>query len=230
MVSGVLGRSSEDLSLVVLQHAAVGLADNSLLHIGRRAGLGQQRDLEEHAACQVHTLEELEVDVHVERQLSLLLEALLLGRHLVISLHHDTLSKQLLLTAAAADLLQSVLSLVDKTLSEGTETNLDQSSVVEDLALDIEIGDVLLQMRHQHHITSLVVLAVEGEEVDLAQHSAGTDNTLAVAEKIVAENVDKVASVLCLVTGSDDRLDGVANGLPAVLLEGLDNLGGLGAC
>jgi hypothetical protein len=166
----------------------------------------------------------------VERQLSLLLEALLLGRHLVVSLHHDTLGEQLLLTAATANLLEGVLGLVDKSLAEGTETNLDQSSVVEDLALDVEVGDVLLKMRHQHHITSPVVLAVESEEVDLAQHGAGTNNALAVAEKVVAENVDKVAGVLCLVAGSNDRLDRVANGLPAVLLEGLDNLGGLAEC
>lgn len=168
--------------------------------------------------------------MHVERQLSLLLEALLLGRHLVVSLHHDTLSEQLFLTATAANLLEGVLCLVNKTLAECAETNLDQSSVVENLALDVEVGDVLLKMRHQHHVTSLVVLAVESEEVDLAQHSSGTDNTLAVAEQVVAKNVDKVAGVLCLVPGSDDRLDRVANRLPAVLLKGLDNLSGLAEC
>lgn len=165
--------------------------------------------------------------MHVEGQLSLLLKALLLGRHLVVSLHHDTLGEQLLLTAAAADLLQSVLGIIDKTLAESAETNLDQSSVVQDLALDVKVGDVLLQMRHQHHVTGLVVLAVKGEEVNLAQHGSGTDNTVAVAEQVVAENIDEVASVLGLVAGSDDRLHRVANSLPAVLLESLDNLGGL---
>jgi hypothetical protein len=230
VVSGVLRRTSEDLSLVVLEHASVGLADNSLLDIGGRACLGQQRNLEEHAACQVHTLKELEVDVHVERQLSLLLEALLLGRHLVVSLHHDALGEQLLLAATAANLLEGVLSLVNETLAESTETNLDQSSVVKDLALDVKVGDVLLKMRHQHHVTSLVVLAVEGKEVNLTQHSSGTNNAVAVAEKVVAKNVDEVASVLSLVTGGDDGLDRLADGLPAVLLEGLDNLGGLKTC
>jgi hypothetical protein len=82
-------------------------------------------------------------------------------------------------------------------------------------------------MRHQHHVTGLVVLAVEGEEVNLTQHGSGTNNTVAVAEQVVAENIDEVASVLGLVAGSDDRLDRVANSLPAVLLESLDNLGGL---
>jgi hypothetical protein len=85
-------------------------------------------------------------------------------------------------------------------------------------------------MRHQHHVTSLVVLAVKGEEVNLAQHSSGTNNTVAVAEKVVAENIDEVTSVLGLVTGGDDGLNRLADGLPAVLLEGLDNLGGLKTC
>jgi hypothetical protein len=166
----------------------------------------------------------------VEGQLSLLLKALLLRRHLVVSLHHDTLSEQLLLATTAADLLESVLGLVNKTLAESTKTNLHQSTVVKNLALHIEVGDVLLKMGHQHHITGLVVLAVEGEEVNLAQHGSGTDNTVAVAEQVVAENIDEVASVLSLVAGGDDRLDGLANNLPAVLLEGLDNLGGLKKC
>lgn len=146
VVSGVLGRSGEDLSLVVLQHTAVSLADDALPHVGRRAGLGQERNLQEHAAGQVNAFEQLEVDVHVEGQLALLLQALLLGRDLVVSLHHDALSEQLLLAAAAANLLQGVLSIVDKALAEGAETDLDESSVVQDLALDVEASDGLLQV------------------------------------------------------------------------------------
>lgn len=146
VVSSVLRRSSEDLSLVVLQHTTVSLANDTLLHVGGRAGLGQERNLQEHAAGQVHALEQLEVDVHVEGQLALLLQALLLGRDLAVSLHHDALSEQLLLAAAAANLLQGVLSIVDEALAEGAETDLDESSVVEDLALDIKAGDGLLQV------------------------------------------------------------------------------------
>lgn len=146
VVSSVLRRSGEDLSLVVLQHTTVSLANDTLLYVGGRAGLGQERNLQEHAAGQVHALKQLEVDVHVEGQLALLLQALLLGRDLAVSLHHDALSEQLLLAAAAANLLQGVLSIVDEALAEGAETDLDESSVVEDLALDIEASDGLLQV------------------------------------------------------------------------------------
>lgn len=224
VVSGVLRGSGEDLSLVVLQHAAVGLADDTLPNVRRRAGLGQERNLQEHAAGQVNTLEQLEVNMHVEGQLALLLQALLLGRDLAVSLHHDTLSEQLLLAAAAANLLQGVLSIVDEALAEGAETDLDESSVVQDLALDVEAGDSLLQVRHEHHVTSLVVVVVQGEEVDLGEQSSGTEDALAVGVKVGAEDVDQLSRLLSTGTRGGGGVDVLADGLPAVLLKGLDDL------
>lgn len=224
VVSGVLRRSSEDLPLVVLQHTTVSLADYTLPNVRRRAGLGQERNLQEHATGQVNALKQLEVDVHVEGQLALLLQALLLGRNLAVSLHHDTLSEQLLLAAAAADLLQGVLSIVDEALAEGAETDLDEGSVVQDLALDVEAGDSLLQVRHEHHVTSLVVVIVQSKEVDLGEQSSGTEDALAVGVKVGAEDVDQLSRLLSLGTRSGGGFDVLADGLPAVLLEGLDNL------
>lgn len=186
VVTSVLRRAGEDLPLVVLKHAAVGLADDALLKVGRGAGLGEERDLEEHGAGQVDALEQLEVDMHVEGQLALLLKTLLLRRDLVVALHHDTLSEEFLLATGAADLLEGILGVVDEALAERAETDLDEGTVVENLALDVEVGDVLLEMGHEHHVTSLVVLAVEGEEVHLAEHGASTDNAFALDEQVVA--------------------------------------------
>jgi hypothetical protein len=166
----------------------------------------------------------------VEGQLALLLKALLLRRDLVVALHHNTLSEKLLLTTTAADLLKGVLGVVDETHAEGTETDLDKGTVVENLALDVEVGDVLLEMGHKHHVTSLVVLAVECKEVDLAQHGAGADDALALAEEVVAEDVDEGVGILGLGARGDDRDGVLANCLPAVVLEGLDDLGGLEQC
>jgi len=50
-------------------------------------------------------------------------------------------------------------------------------------------------MRHQHHIASLVIIVVQGKEVNLAKHSSGTDDAFAVDEQVVAENVDKSSSI-----------------------------------
>lgn len=56
VVSGVLGWAGENLTLMVLEHAAVCLADDSLLDIGRRAGLCKERDFEKHTASEVDAL------------------------------------------------------------------------------------------------------------------------------------------------------------------------------
>lgn len=99
--------------------------------------------------------------MHVKRKLSLALEAFLLWRDLVVSLDHDTLRKQLFLSSRTTNFLKGGLGLVHKTSSESAKSNLNQCSVEEDLAVDIESVDSFLQMRHQHHITSLVVVVVQ---------------------------------------------------------------------
>lgn len=78
-------------------------------------------------------------------------------------------------------------------------------------------------MRHEHHIASLVVVVVECQEVNLAQHGASTENALAVEEKVLAESVDEGGGVCVLGLWSDLGLEGSWNGLPAVLLKDLDN-------
>lgn len=223
VVAGVLWWSSEDLALVVLEHAAVGLRDDTLLDIRRRTSLGEEWDLQEHGAGEVDALQKLEVDVHVERQLALLLEALLLWRNLVVTLNHDPLCQQLLLASRAADLLESVLCLVDKSGAESAETNLDKGSVEENLGVDVEVADAFLQVRHEHHVASLVVVVVQCQEVNLAQHGASTENALAVEEKVVAEGIDEGGWVAVVGLWGDFGVEGSWNLLPAVLLEDLDN-------
>jgi hypothetical protein len=98
--------------------------------------------------------------VHVEWQLSLSLQTLLFWSDLRVSLHHDTLGEKLLLSPTSADLLESVLRLVNETGTESAESDLDEGSVEEDLGANIEVGDCLLKMRHQEHVTSAVVLIV----------------------------------------------------------------------
>jgi len=122
--------------------------------------LGEEWDFEKHAASEVNTLEEFQVDVHVEWKLSLTLKTLLLWGHLIVSLNHDTLSQKLLLSTTATDFLEGVLRLINETGTESTETDLDKCAVEKNLAVDVEVADGLLQMRHEHHIASLVVVVV----------------------------------------------------------------------
>lgn len=227
VIPGVLRRPGKDLAFMVLEHTAVGLADDPLLDIRRRTGLGEQRDLEEHAAGKIDALKELEVDVHVEGKLALLLEALLLRGDLAVTLDHDTLSKKLLLTATAADLLEGVLRVVDETLAESAKADLNEGTVVENLGGDVEVGDSLLKMGGEHQVARLVVLIVQSQEVDLAKHGTGADDALAVLEQVVGKDVDELASIAGLAAGGNFGIGLSRNLLPRVLLEDLDDLGGL---
>src|SRR5271168_4693333 len=98
---------------MIFKHAAVCLADDTLLDIGRRASLCEERNFEEHTASKVHTFQQFQVDVHMERELALSLKTFLLRRYLIISLNHDTLGHQFLLASAATYLLQCILCFID---------------------------------------------------------------------------------------------------------------------
>jgi hypothetical protein len=65
---------------------------------------------------------------------------------------------------------------------------------------------------------------VQGKEVDLGEQSSGTEDALAVGVKVGAEGVDQLGRLLRLGTRSGGGVDVLANGLPGVLLEGLDDL------
>ena len=224
MIAGVLRRAREDLTLMVLKHTPVGLADNSLLHVRRRPSLSEQRNLKKHAAGEVNTLQQLKINMHVERQLSLLLESLLLGGNLAVPLDNHTLSEQLLLPTTAADLLEGILSIINESLSESAESDLDQRPVVENLARDIEAGDTLLQMRHKHHVSSLVVLIMQSQEVNLAEHGSSTNDTVAVDKEIGRECIDQKGWVGRVYARRDAGVDASRREPPAVLLQNLDNL------
>lgn len=142
-VTGVLGGTREDLALVVVEHATEGLGDDTAFHFGRGRGLGHERHFKEHAGGEVDALEKLEVDVHVEWELTLAFEALLFGGNDLVALKDDALGQQLLLSSAAADLRESGLGFVDEAGSEGTQTNLDKGAVKQNLGVDVEVGDVL---------------------------------------------------------------------------------------
>ena len=69
--SRVFRRPREDLPLVELEVATVRFADDAFFNIGRRTGLREERDFEEHRTGEVDAFEELEINVHVEGKLSL---------------------------------------------------------------------------------------------------------------------------------------------------------------
>ena len=92
---------------------------------------------------------------------------------------------------------------VNEVCAEGTQANLDEGAVEEDLGVDGEVGDGFLEMGHEEHVACFVVFVVEGEVVDLAEVGSGTDNVGAVLEEVRAQGCNEVIDLRIVCTGSD---------------------------
>jgi hypothetical protein len=66
-------------------------------------------------------------------------------------------------------------------------------------------------MRHKHHVASLIVVVVESQEVDLAEHGTSADDALAVDKEIVAKNTDKSSCIGDLVPWGNCGVEGCWN-------------------
>jgi hypothetical protein len=68
---------------------------------------------------------------------------------------------------------------------------------------------------------------VQREEVDLAQHGAGSDDALAVLEEVCAKSLDKRGGVVGAGAGGDFGVEILWDGLPDVTLKDVNDLRGL---
>ena len=193
VVSRTLGRSHKGLPVGLLEKPPEGPADGlslGLVSVER----SQQGDFDQHGGNEESSLEELEVDVHVERQKTPLFDEFLLRGVLRESL--DSLSQELLGTLRRKDFEQGRLTFGKVTLLEGGKTDLNDDSVVQDLSGDIGVLNRVLEVAHQEHIPGLVVLAVERVVVDVAQHGSGSDEGRRITVQIDGERVDEVVGLL----------------------------------
>lgn len=108
------------------ERPADGLA---LLLVGREGC--QEWEFDQHARDEVRGFDQIEVDVHVERQESSFFQGLLFGRGLGVSLR--ALGEEFLGSLRGEDLVQGGLTFLNVSPLEGGETELDDGSVVQDL-------------------------------------------------------------------------------------------------
>lgn len=173
MIPSALRRTSEDLPIRKVHQPTEGFRDSlALLLLGVDAS--QQRNLDQHARNKESSFEQLRVDMHVERKLSLAFSLLLFCRQYLVSLLVNTLSEKFLDPLCSEDILEGLLRLLDETTPESTQAELYDCPVVEDLGGDVGRMDGLLEMRHQKHITSGMEFVVESIMVDMAEHSPCT--------------------------------------------------------
>lgn len=189
VVTRVLRRAHERLLVRHVQQPLERLArDSPPLLLGVHAR--QQGDLNQHARGEVRGLEQLDVEVHVERQQPSLLDELLLRRELgPVSL--DRLGKELLLSLGREHLGQDCLALADVSTAERREAELHDSPVVQDLSGDVGVLDRVLHVRHEEQIPGLVVPPVHGVVEDVDEDGAGAQQRRFRAVDVDAKEVDE---------------------------------------
>lgn len=182
MVTRALRRTSEDLAVREVEQPAERLRDQfALLLLAIDAC--EQRDFHKHTRDEERSLEELRVDVHVERQLPLLLRFLLLGTKLLVPLRVCALRQELLDALRVEDILQRGLRLADEAHPERTQPNLNDGAVVQDLGCDVRLVDGLLEVRHEQHVPGAVEVVMKSVMVDVHQHcSCFEDSTIRLVE------------------------------------------------
>lgn len=191
VIALVLGRAREDLAVRVVEHAPERTRDDLLFHLGVVARLRHEGDLEEHRRDEVRALEEFKVDVHVEGELALTFDLVLLGREGRVPLRLDSLGEELLDALGRKYLLEGRLGLADEAEAEGAKADLDDGPVVEDLGSDVRAADRVLEMRHEEHVARRVVVVVEGVVVDVGEHRAGAEERVVRLVEVDAEGADE---------------------------------------
>lgn len=129
VVSVVLGGQVERLVVVALDKAFEGARD--WLFVEDKLVLGKRWNLLQHRADVVYTFEKLNVDLEVERNLSLLF----LGFELngLVLLLRNLLGQKFAVLAVLADVGQDLMGLLNLAQTESTKADLDQGTVVKDL-------------------------------------------------------------------------------------------------
>lgn len=152
---------------------------------------GKQRNLDEHARDEEGGLEELSVNVHMERKLTLTLCLLLFGSEDLVSLV-NALRQKLLHSLCREDVLQNLLRFLNQTDAECAKANLNDRAIVQYLSCDIGRVDRFLEMRHEEHVSCGMEVVVKGVMVDMAQHRTSAKKRIAGLVEVNAEGMNEL--------------------------------------
>ena len=167
MLRGVLRRAREDLAVVALQiFAEVEAMVNGFVE----RATDQQRQLDHHGADEVAGLQEIRVDVHVVGDLSASLGILLVS--ILVRPAPSSLSQEFAHTTRAHP-EEALVGLLDQSLSEGSEAEGDQGSVVQDLRGGVHLLDVVLDVGDEEEISGAMVTVMHRVVVHRTQQSSG---------------------------------------------------------
>ena len=129
--------------------------------------------------------------MHVEGEGSKLVGSFLLGGDLGELLRRETLSEEFFGSLGGEHVEEDGSAFGDESHSEGGETELDDGSVVEDLGSLVGVLDGSLEVRHEEHVSSVVVSSVESVVVDVGEHGSSSDERVGGSVEVDAEGVDE---------------------------------------
>lgn len=145
-VSVLLSSKMEGTAIVELNQSLETAADNSLVH--GVLVLSVVGDLQHHSADEVAAVKNLQVNLHMEGNLSLVFLKLIFASF--VQLSAETLSKEFLVLGVVANIGKQVVSLLDSAKSEGSKTSLGEGTIVENLIIDhVAVG---INVRLQHDV------------------------------------------------------------------------------
>jgi hypothetical protein len=136
----------ESATIVELDQTLEATANDRLVH--GELVLSIVRDLKDHRADEVATVEHLQVNLHVEGDLSLVLLLLVLTG--LIELSAEPLGKELLVLGVVADVGKQVVSFLDLAKSESGKSSLSEGTVIKDLVIDL--GEVSADVGLHHDV------------------------------------------------------------------------------
>jgi len=120
-----------------------------------------------------------------------LVGSFLLGGDLGELLRRKALSEEFFGTLGGEHVEEDGSAFGDESHSEGGETELDDGSVVEDLGSLVGVLDRSLEVRHEEHVSSVVVSTVESVVVDVGEHGSGSDEGVGGSVEVDAEGVNE---------------------------------------
>lgn len=143
---------------------------------------------------------------------------------LVVSL--NLLTQEFTVSLCRDHVGQDGLALGNVATSESGETNLNNSSVVQDLGGDIGLLDGFLHVRHEELISGLVVSSVHGVVVDVHEDCSRSEQRCFGRVDVGGESVNKDGGRSDIAAdGGDGGLEASTSGLCRLLKEPNENVG-----
>mmetsp|Transcript_4458 Transcript_4458/g.10335 ORF Transcript_4458/g.10335 Transcript_4458/m.10335 type:complete len:359 (+) Transcript_4458:1048-2124(+) len=133
------------------------------------------------------TVQHLQVDVHVVRQLPETFGALLLGCPVHALAVGKTLREKLPGLVAHADVHEAIVGVLYLAHPEAAETHACEHSVVEDLRMDVELAGMLLNVAKVQQVTGGLEVIVQCQVIGLEQGRTPLKPDLASSVDVLAE-------------------------------------------